>query len=942
MNNFYLDSIRDSQKGYISDPWVFLRELAQNSRDACALEIKIDPGGHGSENEVIIFSDNGRGMTYKEAEKYLFRLYSSSKSKERTSVGMYGVGFWTIMKFEPDEIIIESYSEEEDRWAVILDGNLDHRRSECKLRNFGTRVTLVRKKKYTNYETFCMELEKGVGRYCRFIDRKTEKGKLLPVIFRGKLISENFEYKEGISLKYGGRNFEGVVGLGDVPEVHLFTGGIPAWKGSTLNELSLVNYEVKDKFDYIKSGIAPVFYINGRNLRVNMSRRELIDDNSLQNVLKSSRRALNELVQICSDHAYPRTRSKKIWFRIKKLYKNISSSYWKIILAVLILVIPLEIYLLNKLLPVKTGKVLTPDVVSVESYRQYSAIVDKLGDGVIADIRYSPKENIWLKMFTAPYFDRIRGFIWDGSSRYISPKSVPVKVVAEPVETGENYNVNIYIRNGGDVFLPHPSGYRVNERSIRISGIKKIKIKKSDSGEVIVNIPGYNKTLEYNCSMQGAEDDPGYQKKYVEIPGGVKFPDEIETRIRDLFYQNIENKISKSIRLANILINYDISDGTAGYFKNYRKNENWLKKVLEIGAGDCDVINGVLCLILRKSGVRSKLVVGLIGEKGYVLPQLHSWVEYYSNGWKIADATIYSGIRNGASSPGENLSFAKDITSSDDNNGYEVLPLLFKMLLLLLFLSLFPFILFYREKHARERDKKEKLNPRNKVKARRDIIEIGKSYLLAPELWNYNFDIVEQEILTTVSGKNISIKQGISLLKQRKLFLGKTGNQLVDELKKSDEIIIDSENSIQYPLIRLFYGIIDLDWIAGLSVDLKNENGSEISVRFINEVNQVLKKLSWNELSCLTTGNLDGYQFRDVDLSIISYRKFFKRTGYPKRFIALNMNSPDIRDVLELYESKRDLALFRFFKIITETSLFFYTDKDVSVMKILRTILKNG
>ncbi len=73
MSNFYLDSIRDSQKGYIDDPWVFLRELAQNSRDSGALEIKIDPGGHGSDNEVIIFSDNGKGMTYKEAEKYLFR-----------------------------------------------------------------------------------------------------------------------------------------------------------------------------------------------------------------------------------------------------------------------------------------------------------------------------------------------------------------------------------------------------------------------------------------------------------------------------------------------------------------------------------------------------------------------------------------------------------------------------------------------------------------------------------------------------------------------------------------------------------------------------------------------------------------------------------------------------------------------------------------------------
>ncbi len=124
MNNFYLNSIRDSQKGYINDHWVFLRELAQNSRDAGALEIKIDPGGYGSGNEVVIFSDNGRGMTYRDAEKYLFRLYSSSKFKERSSVGMYGIGFWTVIKYEPEEILIESYSVEEEKWAVLLKGDL--------------------------------------------------------------------------------------------------------------------------------------------------------------------------------------------------------------------------------------------------------------------------------------------------------------------------------------------------------------------------------------------------------------------------------------------------------------------------------------------------------------------------------------------------------------------------------------------------------------------------------------------------------------------------------------------------------------------------------------------------------------------------------------------------------------------------------------------------
>lgn len=935
MNNFYLDSIRDSQKGYIDDPWVFLRELAQNSRDSGALEIKIDPGGFGSDKEVIIFSDNGKGMTYKEAEKYLFRLYSSSKFKERTSVGMYGVGFWTVMKFEPDEIMIESYSEEEDKWAVILDGNLNHRSAECKLGKFGTRVTLMRRRIYSDYESFCLELEAGVRRYCRFIDRKAEKGKLLHVIFRGKLISESLKHGDGISLKYGGRNFEGVVGLGDVPKVSLFTGGIPAWEGSTLDELSLVNNEGKDKNDYMKSGIAPVFHINGRNLRVNMSRRELIDDKSLQDVIKSSRKALNDLVQICSDHAYPRTRIKKLLYRLKKVYKDITSSYWKIIMAVLILVIPLEIFLLNKFLPSKGGEVISPDVVNVDGYRQYSAIVDKLGDGVIADIRYSPRENIWMKMFTAPDFDRVRGFIWDGTPRFNS-------LVAKPVEAENNFRINIYIRNGGEVFLPHPSGYRIDEDSIRISGVNKVKVKRSMSGEVIVNIPGYNKTLEYSCFAKNDGDNPGYQKKYLDIPGEVRFPAEVESRISEFFYQNMENKILKSIKLANILIDYDISDGTAGYYKNYRKNDNWLKKVLEIGAGDCDVINGVLCLILRKSGVRSKLIVGLIGEKGIILPQLHSWVEYYENGWKIADATAFSDIRNNNRGPGSGLSFLNIDKNNSSKKGDNIFPLMLKMLFLLLLLSIFPIILFYREKLAKEKERKKKLNPRNKIKARRDIIEIGKSYLLDPDLWNYNFDIVEQEIITTISGKNISIKQGVRLLKQRRLFLGETGNPLVDKLKRSDEIIVDSGNSIQHSLIRLFYGIVDLGWIKGLELDLENKSGTEWLIAFMKDVNQILKKLPWKNLSCLSASNLIIHPTRDIDLSIISYSKFFRKTGYPKRFIALNMKSPELGAILEIYENNRDLALYRFFKMITERSMFFYTDKAISFVKIIRTILKNG
>jgi len=155
-------------------------------------------------------------------------------------------------------------------------------------------------------------------------------------------------------------------------------------------------------------------------------------------------------------------------------------------------------------------------------------------------------------------------------------------------------------------------------------------------------------------------------------------------------------------------------------------------------------------------------------------------------------------------------------------------------------------------------------------------------------------------------------------------------------------VIIDSDNSIQHSLIRLFYGIIDVDAINGLSLDLKNENGTSVEVEFLDSVNRILGKLFWKSLICLSAGGLTGPAFKDIDLSLITYRKFFKRTGLPRKFTALNMNSPEISGLTGLFRVNPDLALYRFFRMFTGKSLFFFRDRDISDRKILRTILKNG
>jgi hypothetical protein len=67
---------------------------------------------------------------------------------------------------------------------------------------------------------------------------------------------------------------------------------------------------------------------------------------------------------------------------------------------------------------------------------------------------------------------------------------------------------------------------------------------------------------------------------------------------------------------------------------------SFVDRALAIGAGDCDVQNGVLVALLQDAGVTACLVVGYIGEQGTAVG-LHAWAEYRSGptSWKSLDLT---------------------------------------------------------------------------------------------------------------------------------------------------------------------------------------------------------------------------------------------------------------------------------------------------------------
>ena len=94
--------------------------------------------------EWVCCDDDGSGMSFEHARAYLFRLYASSKEGDAEAAGRFGVGFWAVLRWAPQTILVESRNHEEG-WAVALGADLSEvRQAPCSKPSQGTRITLRR------------------------------------------------------------------------------------------------------------------------------------------------------------------------------------------------------------------------------------------------------------------------------------------------------------------------------------------------------------------------------------------------------------------------------------------------------------------------------------------------------------------------------------------------------------------------------------------------------------------------------------------------------------------------------------------------------------------------------------------------------------------------------------------------------------------------------
>jgi transglutaminase-like putative cysteine protease len=600
---------------YGPDPWVFVRELLQNARDAGARSVVLEAGSAGGRDRVLC-RDDGCGMSFEHARRFLFALYASSKGGPRDA-GRFGVGFWSVLRFEPERIVVRSWTRRGAAWEVALDGALQRpeRRPAPSRRGSGTEVELERAARGEAPAARVLEAARDAG---RFLLRR-DAPRPLRVRVNGAVVEAPFDLPPPRSAFRRGRE-RGVVALGREARCELFVKGLKVRETGCLEELLAPESAEGPAALAPGAGLAPQALLDGERLEVLLARGDARSSRALARLVANARRELGRLVkaQIAALRPVPRWRRAAPWLA-GVLAVAAAGGLW------------LGPFAQRSLPPPAAAAALVPSPVAPapgmpRPYRDLGwlyrgPLEDGLGGAARLALRYSPPERSLLLAAAV---------VEPGDGAESAPAVGPY--VAPPRSSG-SVEIELVVEDApGWVRLPVPTGHRIDPATLRVEG-RGAALAASRNEEPLIEWPGgVGRLVSYRAAPAlGAWRDPApvalpaSYAPWVESVGGRAFEERVVL---------LAARVAEAIR-------YTTSTDAALRMRARRaEGEGFAAAAVAVGAGDCDVQNGVLALLLRAAGVPARLVVGPVGRGGAALPGLHAWVEYANDGrWVAADAS---------------------------------------------------------------------------------------------------------------------------------------------------------------------------------------------------------------------------------------------------------------------------------------------------------------
>ena len=627
---------------YGSDPWVFVRELLQNARDAGAGEVRFrvetDDG-----RERISCRDDGDGMTFEHARRYLFTLYASSKLDQRDAAGRFGIGFWSVLRFEPDLITVRSRPADADGWEFRVDGGFRSVRQHSLVMQPGTEVVLERPATGDDLEAL---LHRAVHCHARFLRRRDQPDAAVQIVINGTAVDDNDELPmPNVRMEEPGLRL--TAALAESPRVEVFAHGLRVREAAFLDELLLSDADRDGVSMELSDGLLPRVVLDSDQLHVLLARGDARDDANLRRLVRRAEREVERLVGAELDQIAARSLPARWFDAARRAMKGpLGLFLGTLVVAAVAGLTVLGITRLGDregeitattVEPVAVAP--TPTALSLPEpasapYRDLGSLytgpsIDALAGGPPIELRYWPDA-------AAPLFvaRRIASIGGDGTPVPQQPPDPAVPYGGPPCAQ-DCLEVELRIdAEPGLMQLPVASGHRVDPSTVRLDEVPVALVETELGDPALVVNDALTGVLRY-VSGPGPAVLPG------RIPNWPELPDAMIEAAADLTGMPLPDRVTAATELVQRSVAYDRSPDAALRFRELMDGgRGVLATALEVGAGDCDVQNSLLAAVLTHSEIPAWLAVGYVGADGYPVGGLHAWVEYLDGDqWRVADAS---------------------------------------------------------------------------------------------------------------------------------------------------------------------------------------------------------------------------------------------------------------------------------------------------------------
>ena len=640
---------------YGPDQWIFVRELLQNARDAGATRVDFELSFEDGYT-TLRCRDDGEGMSFTHARDYLFSLYSSSKESDGESVGRFGVGFWSVLRFEPDSITIRSRprsaaaATDLEAWEIRLLADApvaERRRPEMQP---GTELLLQRAGHDPEAARRLVDAARQNARYlCR---RNSDVP--LEVIVDGQRINAPFELPAP-RARFEVDGARGVVALGDRPRVELFSKGLRVRAASCLEDLLSAERAsglTRVSFPSVEGTMAPQVLLESPNLEPLLSRDDARDDPHMRRVVGRAQRELRRLVRRQLDSLRP----PGIRERLAELGRRVGEAPVVLQVAGATLVgATLAVFIAPLVWPAPPAGTLEGPTAprSLTSYRDLGS--SYLGPQVSeldatqaqrVDLAYAPADaELDFSLLVVDALDTQASQLAELTTEPYRGRACRDAEGCAVVSLGIDVPA-------GPMRIPVPTGYRLDASSLRFAadpndpdGVALGPLRRTTADEPVVDFARVSRgRIRYRVTALGPSDATDFPSTSPVLGAdALALPPELAreaARLRAI--EDREARVSAAVAFVRTRVTYRVDAATAEAHRVERaRGRDFLERALAISAGDCDVQNGVLAALLRAANVDARLVIGVVGRGGQASPWLHAWIEWRGEDgvWRGADAS---------------------------------------------------------------------------------------------------------------------------------------------------------------------------------------------------------------------------------------------------------------------------------------------------------------